>query len=448
MVQEQPTLTAKRRPPSLELSNQATADLLVRIVSPIVPSQVPDELRDTLRLSNSIREQQNTLIAQKSASPRAPDTQNAASDAVPAPDVVPAPDSAKSTNSNEESEQPTKQTAVGSDTRASSHGPEPDSVAISAVEPGPHDVSGPNSVSESTRSPHLAPHSHSASRSVSPDKGRASPQRIPKVPSPLRGPAVSHSNFNTPIPPATFATKPAVSGAPFAAKTSSTCPTFAATIPLSSDAAMANSHSNGNSDSNASLDSSSDSNDTSVAHTSNSNGEFARTSSLARKRLRRDKAPRPLRLVPGAPSPIVKSAPMRSFYGFRRVVPMIPPYSAVHLVPPLTGPVRRVAKTAAPRRSTVQDVFRGAVTMAAPIQAQPLSAQREHFDDRTEPSPEEMAEMDRKRTDSRESDVAVRGTIAFNDDGAFNFKIYNDADAKRVFMEVCEKTWDKYVDGL
>ena len=195
MVQEQPTLTAKRRPPLLELSNQATADLLVRIVSPIVPLQVPDELRDTLRLSNSIREQQNTLIAQKSALPRAPDTQNAASDAVPAPDVVPAPDLAKSTNSNEESEQPTKQTAVGSDTRASSHGPEPDSVAISAVEPGPHDVSGPNSVSESTRSPHLAPHSHSASRSVSPDKGRASPQRIPKVPSPLRGPAVSPCNF-------------------------------------------------------------------------------------------------------------------------------------------------------------------------------------------------------------------------------------------------------------
>lgn len=447
MVQEQPTLTAKRRPPLLELSNQATADLLVRIVSPIVPLQVPDELRDTLRLSNSIREQQNTLIAQKSALPRAPDTQNAAPDAVPAPDVVPAPDLAKSTNSNEDSEQPTKET-TGSDTRASSHAPAPDSVTISAVESGPHDVSGPNSVSESTRSPHLAPHSHSASRSVSPDKGRASPQRIPKVPSPLRGPAVSHSNFNTPIPPATFATKPAGLGAPFAAKTLLTCPTFAATIPLSSDTAMANLHSNGNLDSNASLDSSLDSNDTLVAHTSNSNGEFARTSSLARKRLRRDKAPRPLRLVPGAPPPIVKSAPMRSFYGFRRVVPMIPPYSAVHLVPPLTGPVRRVAKTAAPRRSTVQDVFRGAVTMAAPIQAQPLLAQREHFDDRTEPLPEEMAEMDRKRTDSRESDVAVRGTIAFNDDGAFNFKIYNDADAKRVFMEVCEKTWDKYVDGL
>lgn len=445
MVQEQPTLTAKRRPPLLELSNQATADLLVRIVSPIVPLQVPDELRDTLRLSNSIREQQNTLIAQKSALPRAPDTQSAAPDAVPAPDA--APDLAKSTNSNEESEQPTKGTA-GSDTRASSHAPAHNSVTISAVEPGPHDVSRPNSVSESARSPHLAPHSRPASRSASPDKGRASPQRIPKVPSPLRGPAVSHSNFNTPIPPATFATKPAGLGAPFAAKTLLTCPTFAATIPLSSDTAMANLHSNGNLDSNASLDSSLDSNDTLVAHTSNSNGEFARTSSLARKRLRRDKAPRPLRLVPGAPSPIVKSAPMRSFYGFRRVVPMIPPYSAVHLVPPLTGPVRRVAKTAAPRRSTVQDVFRGAVTMAAPIQAQPLLAQREHFDDRTEPLPEEMAEMDRKRTDSRESDVAVRGTIAFNDDGAFNFKIYNDADAKRVFMEVCEKTWDKYVDGL
>ena len=445
MVQEQPTLTAKRRPPLLELSNQATADLLVRIVSPIVPLQVPDELRDTLRLSNTIREQQNTLIAQKSALPRAPDTENAAPDAVPAPDA--APDLAKSTNSNDESEQPTKGTA-GSDTRASSHAPAPDSVTISAVEPGPHDVSRPNSVSESARSPHLAPHSHPASRPASPDKGRASPQRIPKVPSPLRGPAVSQSNFNTPIPPATFATKPAGLGAPFAAKSLLTCPTFAATIPLSSDAAMANLHSNGNLDSNASLDSSLDSNDNLVTHTSNSNGEFARTSSLARKRLRRDKAPRPLRLVPGAPPPIVKSAPMRSFYGFRRVVPMIPPYSAVHLVPPLTGPVRRVAKTAAPRRSTVQDVFRGAVTMAAPIQAQPLLAQREHFDDRTEPLPEEMAEMDRKRTDSRESDVAVRGTIAFNDDGAFNFKIYNDADAKRVFMEVCEKTWDKYVDGL
>lgn len=56
--------TEKHRPPPLSVCNdKEKSDMILRIVSPIAPQFVSHDLRHTLRLSESIRNQQNNLIA-------------------------------------------------------------------------------------------------------------------------------------------------------------------------------------------------------------------------------------------------------------------------------------------------------------------------------------------------------------------------------------------------
>ncbi|SGZ58270.1 CIC11C00000001604 [Sungouiella intermedia] len=99
------------------------------------------------------------------------------------------------------------------------------------------------------------------------------------------------------------------------------------------------------------------------------------------------------------------------------------------------------------RRKPVQDVFLGDVKREAPMTSQPPSAQQEYFedhdDDRTDATEEEMREMESKRR----ANSIVGGSIVFNDESAFNFKIFGerDEDAKTKFMKVCETTWDQYM---
>lgn len=314
-----PEQAAKRRPPELHLGNSAPADILVRIVSPIVPLHMSSEMRNTLRLSHNIRAEQTSLIAQNSALPSDGEIRSLPRKQSPLQEQSPLQQSLAP------GEQPTKVLEF------EPHN-EPHNAAKDKFSPSGHSLENEHSSLEPAQEVGSAPHSPAGSSSDS---------------------------------------------------------------------------------------------------------DFVRASELASKRLRRAKAPRPLRLLPGASAPVIKSAPMRSLYGFRRVRPVrpvYPPYSAVHWMLPRAGPVRRVVKTpaaAAPRRNVVQDVFHGAVTMAAPMNAQPLLAQRDRFD--LEP---ERAER---------PDAPVRGTITLNDEAAFNFKIYNGEDAKRVFLEVCEKTWDEHM---
>lgn len=59
-----PPATKKHRPPLLVVSNdKAKSDLILRIVSPITPLMMTGEMRNTLRLSEMVRLQQNNLIA-------------------------------------------------------------------------------------------------------------------------------------------------------------------------------------------------------------------------------------------------------------------------------------------------------------------------------------------------------------------------------------------------
>lgn len=208
--------------------------------------------------------------------------------------------------------------------------------------------------------------------------------------------------------------------------------------------------------------------------------EFDRISaSLGRKRLRREKAPRPLN-IPGqirGISPIINSAPIRPYYSspygvppgyqprntaagyyqVRRVpvrgfMPSVP-YTAVQMV---STPSRRAMNvndrrvTPRPRtkerRKPVQDVFLGDLTKDAPMRSQPPSAQREHFangdEDRTEATEDEMREMESKRR----AHSIVQGSICLNGEPAFKFKIFEAGDdAKAKFLKVCETTWDEYV---
>lgn len=233
-------------------------------------------------------------------------------------------------------------------------------------------------------------------------------------------------------------------------------------------------------------------------------GEYDRiTSSISRKKLRRDKAPGPLQ-IPGHANrfpPAINSAPIRTYhpgipghntyniptgypgrtvhaghggyggaggasgaagYYQPRRVPMRHylqpmPYSAVQEVQtPLrrSNPVvyerRLVRPRMKERRKPVQDVFLGDVTKEAPMNSQPPSAQREHFDnhedDRTDATDEEMREMESKR----QAYSRVQGTISFNDESAFNFKIFRgrEHDAKAKFIRICETTWDQYMAKL
>lgn len=141
----------------------------------------------------------------------------------------------------------------------------------------------------------------------------------------------------------------------------------------------------------------------------------------------------------------------------RRVMrPFVQPvaYPNVHVVQtPLRRNIpivyeRRVAKARGKeRRKPVLDVFSNDLTREAPMNSQPPSAQREYFElpeeDRSNATEEEMKEMESKRQDL----ATILGTIQFNEEAAFNFKIFpgRETDAKEKFMKVCETTWDQYV---
>lgn len=233
------------------------------------------------------------------------------------------------------------------------------------------------------------------------------------------------------------------------------------------------------------------------------NFEFDRMSAaLSLKKLKRDRAPAPLRIPghAGGVSPAINSAPMRTYYsgipsytgysvpiGFLgrnhgghgpignfgvasslnlasagyfqpRRMPVRQfvqpgPYPMLVVQTPLRRnipsayerkPIRPRGKD---RRKPVQDVFLGDVKREAPMTSQPPSAQQEYFDnhedDRTDATDEEMREMESKRL----ANALVEGTISFDEQSAFNFKIFGerDHDAKSKFMKMCETTWDQYM---
>lgn len=237
------------------------------------------------------------------------------------------------------------------------------------------------------------------------------------------------------------------------------------------------------------------------------NSEFDRMSAaLSLKKLKRDRAPTPLR-IPGHARgvlPAINSAPIRTYYSG---IPSYTGYSIPVGYPgrnhsghagvggpvgnlggttplslatagyfqPRRMPIRQFVqpgpypvqvvqtplrrnipsvyerKTARPRgkdrRKPVQDVFLGDVKREAPMTSQPPSAQKEYFDnhedDRTDATDEEMREMESKRL----ANALVEGTISFDEQAAFNFKIFGerDHDAKSKFMKMCETTWDQYM---
>lgn len=202
----------------------------------------------------------------------------------------------------------------------------------------------------------------------------------------------------------------------------------------------------------------------SLAESPELSAEFVRlTNTLALKKLKRKHAPGPLLISPASQArvaPSISSAPMRTVYGYypQKRVPVryvYPMYSAVPYVQPVVlTPLRRNIPTSArergrvhARRRPVLDVFPGDVTKAAPMPSQPPSAHVEYFDDRDDDNlvatEEEMREMERKR----EASDALLGSITFNDESAFNFKIFRskEGDAKRKFMKICETTWDEFM---
>lgn len=212
---------------------------------------------------------------------------------------------------------------------------------------------------------------------------------------------------------------------------------------------------------------------------------------LGRKKLKRDRAPGPLQIPNHARgvAPAINSAPIRTYYtGFPANAYSIPtgypgrgpypvrmaPLSGAGMMPrramrPFPQPVvypnvhvvqtplrrnipivyeRRAAKARGKeRRKPVLDVFSNDLTREAPMNSQPPSAQREYFElpeeDRSNATEEEMKEMESKRQDL----ATISGTIQFNEEAAFNFKIFpgRETDAKEKFMKVCETTWDQYV---
>ncbi|GEQ72318.1 hypothetical protein JCM33374_g6005 [Metschnikowia sp. JCM 33374] len=203
--------------------------------------------------------------------------------------------------------------------------------------------------------------------------------------------------------------------------------------------------------------------------------EFSRMSgAFTRKTLKRNNAPGPLRMSPKSQAatmgPTINSAPMRSIYGppyamrrapVRYIYPTMAhmPQTAVHYVPTpirrnVALPPDRISKPRSPRalsarrRKPVLDVFEGQVAKLAPMPSQPPSAQKEEFEishsDDEKATQEEMEEMELKR---KRAMSALKGSISFNDESAFNFTIFqgNEHNAKKKFLEICETTWDKYM---
>lgn len=102
------------------------------------------------------------------------------------------------------------------------------------------------------------------------------------------------------------------------------------------------------------------------------------------------------------------------------------------------------------RPCPVQDIFPGDVKKAAPLPLQPPLAQNEKFaytapDDREAATEEEMEEMRRKWEEGDE----IFGCVSFMDKLTYRFKILNknlSLDEKKAkFMKICETTWDEFM---
>lgn len=102
------------------------------------------------------------------------------------------------------------------------------------------------------------------------------------------------------------------------------------------------------------------------------------------------------------------------------------------------------------RSRPVQDVFKDNVKRIAPLPLQPPLAQRERFsqvasDDRGDATEEEMEEMRRKWEDGEE----IFGSMSFMDKKTFRFKILKKSlsldEKKAKFMQICETTWDEFM---
>lgn len=176
-------------------------------------------------------------------------------------------------------------------------------------------------------------------------------------------------------------------------------------------------------------------------------------------------------------APLTPFVPQRRF----RKVPYTPNHPRMR---PVTGTVPSqppAAKTPKTKNLAVTDVYHGDFTKAAPLQSQPLSAQKEHFesgrdDDRMPVSDEEIREMQEKYRDSSAHDPEsaaideyderhavsggksdVFGSLNLMNESVFNFRIFSGVDGDRDedrrlrdkdrFLKICETSWDEFVTG-
>lgn len=168
------------------------------------------------------------------------------------------------------------------------------------------------------------------------------------------------------------------------------------------------------------------------------------------KRIRREKAPKPLRLaLPMSSLPMISSAPLRTFghpslYPSRGLSRRFYPPQYVPMTAVVATPVQRMVRVRDTRgikprkafKGPVRDVFIDEQVRPAPISSQPLSAQKEHFS---------LSEDERDDDELRLK--SLEGAITFNEEAHYRFRIFDDNAAKEKFMKICETTWDKYVQS-
>lgn len=325
------TSSHRRRPPQLDLADDKTKhDIILQIVLPIAPLAVSGEMLQTLRLSDSIRQKQSSLIAAAAAAASALSASSAATSATSV--SMPSAD---------------------------------DAAVLSGVESGDDSYEG------------------------------TAPQHAESI-----------------LPPLDDGKSPRQ-------------PSSSLELALSSD------------------------------HEQDAGRDHFRLG-MTSKRIRRDKAPKPLRLaLPMSGLPMICSAPLRTFGH-----PGLHPSRAVsrRLYPPQYMPMTAVVATPMPRmvrvrdvrdfrdargskprkaiKGPVRDVFVDEQVRPAPISSQPLSAQKEHF-----------SLSDDEREDDDQRLQSLEGAITFNEEAHYRFRIFDDKAAKEKFMKICETTWDKYVQS-
>lgn len=193
-----------------------------------------------------------------------------------------------------------------------------------------------------------------------------------------------------------------------------------------------------------------------------------------------------MRPAPGAPIHLpymYQVAPTTPYPPPRRVrmVPYGPNYPRSRPGAGAPPPPGATTKTPKAKNLSVTDVYHGDFTKAAPLQSQPLSAQKEHFergrdDDRMPVSDDEIREMQEKYRDSgaAEPEAAaideyderqngstgksdIFGSLNLMNESVFNFRIFSAVEDDREddrrlrdkdrFLKICETSWDEFVAG-